>query len=84
MAKKVVKKEAPVEVPEKVKIEEKKSVREIMDAESLEIIQEAEKLRARLVDLQKFAVKNSRPSRHFTHFDQQIGIFVAQFKKMLR
>lgn len=64
--------------------EEKKSVRGLMELESLEIIAETEKLIPRLEALQAFALKNKRPSKHFYTFQVNLQGFVRMFKKMLR
>ena len=84
MAKKGIKKSNEPSSGQETPEVKKQSVREIMQLASEEVISDAEKLIAKLKELELFAKGNSRPAKHFFFFQQQISIFIARFKKMLR
>jgi hypothetical protein len=82
MAKKV--KEVAVEQPANDVFEEKMSIKEILQMQGTEIYEDIAKVRVKLIEAQKFALKNKRPHRHFFAYSEQLNIFNERFARMLR
>ena len=62
----------------------KPSIRDLIESKGRSIINDTEKLIAKVDELEKFAQLNKRPARHFFHFKLQLGTFKNQFNRMLR
>jgi hypothetical protein len=82
MAKKVVPPVKPEIKPEP--IIEKVPAREQIMNNGADILSEVDKLIIKLQVAKKFAELNKRPAKHYFVFQQQLSLFAARFKKMLR